>query len=73
MNEEYTVKFLYDTLFLLSNQIEDLEKWSVYNNDTCLDQINTLKEQFEALKKRLFEICGKDIDRTNTDAKGGEK
>lgn len=65
MNELYTVKFLYDTLFLLSNHLEDLEKWSVYNNDTCNEQISALRQQFEALKKKLFEIAGTDIDQTN--------
>jgi len=73
MNDLYTVKFLYDTLFLLSTQLEDLEKWSVYNNDTCNEEISALRSQFEAVKKKLFEIAGTDIDRTNISERGGDE
>jgi hypothetical protein len=69
MNDLYTIKYLYDILFLLSAELEDLSKWSVYNNDTCLDEIHELSEKFEEVKKKLFEIGGTDIDRT---LKGGE-
>lgn len=71
-NDLYTVKFLYDTLFLLSSELEDLSKWSVYNNDICLDDIHELTEKFEEVKKKLFEIGGKDIDKTFSDEEGGE-
>lgn len=72
MNDLYTVKFLYDTLFLLSTEIEDLSKWSVYNQDICLDEIHELQEKFEEVKKKLFEIAGTDIDKTFGNGKGGD-
>lgn len=70
MNDLYTIKFLYDTLFLLNSELEDLSRWSVYNDDVCLDEIHELTEKFEEVKKKLFDIGGTDIDKT---LKGGEK
>lgn len=71
MDNQYDTKFLYDTLFLLQTHIEDLSTWSVYNDDSCLDEIHELKKKFEQVRKLLFQV-GKQIDEQN-EQKGGEQ
>lgn len=72
MNNLYDIKYLYDTLFLLQTQIDELSQWSVYNDDVCLDQIHELTQKFEEVKKQLFELAKDKPLEANLTEKGGE-
>lgn len=72
MNSLYDIKYLYDTLFLLQTQIDELSQWSVYNDDVCLDQIHELTQKFEEVKKQLFELAKDEPLEANLTEKGGE-
>ena len=52
MEDDY--KYLQLTLDVLEADIDDLSKWSVYNNDIHLDEIHELQEQFKKVKE-LFD------------------
>lgn len=56
-HETYNDKFLFDTLFVLKTQIDDLEMWSVYNADKKLEDIKTLKTLYEDLKDEFFSMA----------------
>ncbi len=72
MNSLYDIKYLYDTLFLLQTQIDELSQWSVYNDDVCLDQIHELTQKFEEVKKQLFELAKDKPLEANLIERGGE-
>jgi len=64
----YDKTFLWDTLFLLQNQICDLSSWSVYNDDILNEEISELEKQSDAIRKKLIEM-----DKQGQLEKGGEK
>ena len=49
----YTKKFLEDSIYLLEEQLQDIEKWSVYNDDKHSEEISEIKEKVEKLKSKL--------------------
>ena len=51
MNIQYDKTFLKYTLDILGEQLEDLETWSVYNEDKNLDKIIEFKNAFNVLKR----------------------
>lgn len=55
-NEFYNKKFLFDTLHLLDGEIQDLETWSAYNDDVVSNEIQRLKKQSDALRKKLISL-----------------
>lgn len=73
MKDLYTKKFLFDTLFLLSKEIEDLSAWSAYNDDIANEEIAELQEKSNQLRKKLIDL---DLQGTlqsdDADEKGGD-
>ena len=52
----YDQTYLKTTLNCLKNEIEDLEKWSVYNRDKGLDMIAELKAKFGEVQVYLGDL-----------------
>ncbi len=50
-DSHYDDLYLGHTLFGLQGDIDDLEKWSVYNDDQLSDEITEVKEKIEELSK----------------------
>ena len=50
-DKDYDDLFLGHTLFGLQVDINDLEKWSVYNGDQLSDEIIEVKKKIEELSK----------------------
>jgi len=73
-NDFYNKKFLWDTLFLLQKEIQDLSMWSVYNDDIALGLIQKLQADSDLLRKKLIEMDkqGK-LPIKDSDEKGGEQ
>jgi hypothetical protein len=49
----YDKSFLNDTLYLLHEQLHDLDLWSVYNKDKYSDEICEIKKSFKELTKKI--------------------
>ena len=49
----YNKKYLIDTIYLLTPEIEDLETWSAYNDDKYNEEIADIRKAFEKLKKKI--------------------
>lgn len=54
-HKTYNNKYLFNTIFVLGNEIEDIGTWSAYNDDKLNDEWATLRDAFEALKTKAFE------------------
>lgn len=61
MDKEYNTSFVLDIMYLLSHNFEDLEQWSVHNEDTCLDEILELKDKYKQLRAKIYEKTAKDV------------
>lgn len=53
MSELYDLKFANDTAQIILDQIEDLEKWSVHNDDALNEETHELRAKVEAIQKTL--------------------
>ena len=53
MSELYDLKFAKDTVQIILDQIEDLEKWSVYNGDSLNQETHELRSKAEAIQTTL--------------------
>lgn len=53
MKELYDDIYLDDTLYLMTCNTEELEKWSVHNNDKSLVKIKKLQEDLAQIKEEL--------------------
>lgn len=53
MKDLYNQSYLTNTLDVLSDNFDDLEKWSVWNQDKKLDEIKQVQELFELLKEQF--------------------
>lgn len=73
MKDLYTVKFLYDTLFQLQNQLDELSEWSVYNDDAGNNDIHELKQKFEEVKHQLFDLAKNKPLEANLSEEGGDE
>lgn len=51
----YDQEFLANTIFGLIKDIDDLSKWSVYNDDKFNEEIAELQELIEELNKKINE------------------
>lgn len=49
----YDKKFLKTTLLILEDNLEDLEKWSVYNKDKFNHEVSELKTMILTLKAEV--------------------
>lgn len=56
MEEIYTKSYLFDTLFVINNELENLSTWSVYNKDLMLDEIAELKKKSDKVRQKLIEL-----------------
>lgn len=53
MKTLYNEKYLKDTLKTISDELDELEKWSVWNGDHKLDEIKQVQDVYETLKRQL--------------------
>lgn len=53
MKDLYNRTYLLNTLDIISDNFDDLEKWSVWNHDEKLDEIKQIQEVFELVKEQL--------------------
>lgn len=56
MDELYTKSYLFDTLFIINNELENLSTWSVYNKDLMLDEIADLKKKSDEVRQKLIDL-----------------
>jgi len=54
MNDDYTQspEYLFDTLAVLKDQIDDLDWWNVRNNDEFAEEIVLLRETTRIIKRK---------------------
>lgn len=53
MKKMYNRQYLEDSLYLLKANIDDLARWSVYNNDAYLYEIANMKDQITEITEKL--------------------
>jgi hypothetical protein len=51
MTKMYDQQFLKDTIYLLKDQIADLSKWSVYNEDKYSDAITIIESELKEIER----------------------
>ena len=50
----YTTQFALDSIVILENELSDLDKWSVYNDDVCNAELHEIENQLAKIKERLL-------------------
>ena len=50
---KYDKYYLQNTLDLMKDLIDDLDKWSVYNNDLYNEEVAKLKSAFKNLDEKI--------------------
>ena len=53
MKNLYTRDFLKITIQMIQDSVDDLDKWSVYNDDEHNEQINSLKIILKSLQEEI--------------------
>lgn len=59
------MEFLYDkeylkiTVEIIETDIDDLSRWSTYNNDALIYEIVAMKEKMQAIKEKMTQIAEK--------------
>ena len=53
MNSIYTKDYLRNTLGIIFDNIDDLDSWNAYNNDEYNDEVATLRQIAELVKKKI--------------------
>ena len=55
MNDLYDKKFLDLTIQVLKDNLDDLSKWSVYNEDKYSEEVSALEKHIKHIEKDLKE------------------
>lgn len=53
MHDTYNRSYLKNTLDVISDNLDDLEKWSVWNGDKKIDEIRQLAGLFKLIRKQM--------------------
>ncbi len=53
MEKIYTEQFAKETIEIIVGELQDLSKWSVYNDDICNEEINEIENQLQKIQERL--------------------